>query len=284
MTDVLLATFCLLPDGEPGGDLIGALDRRGIAARWAVWDDPDVQWSEAGLVAVRSTWDYHRRCPEFLAWAEATAAVTPVLNGPAAFVWNADKSYLLALADRVPVVPTRLLQDAGLLTGLSDALDDWSTVVIKPRVGAGGRGVVVASRTDDARLQGLAAGPWVVQPLVESVRTTGESSVFVFGGQAACQVDKAPAGGEVRVHELYGGSSRPVALGAEQRDLAEAAVRASSEVLGTGLDYGRVDMMRWEDSWVVSEVELIEPGLYLDLVPDNADRFAELVATVVRRP
>jgi hypothetical protein len=36
-------------------------------------------------------------------------------------------------------------------------------------------------------------------------------------------------------------------------------------------------MMRWEDGWAVSELELIEPGLYLDVDPANADRFAEMV-------
>jgi hypothetical protein len=35
--------------------------------------------------------------------------------------------------------------------------------------------------------------------------------------------------------------------------------------------------MVWEGEWVVSELELIEPGLYLDVAPDNAGRFADLL-------
>ena len=66
---VLLATFALLPDGEPGGDLVAALAAQGCTARWATWDDPTVDWAAADLVAVRATWDYHRRLPDFLAWA-----------------------------------------------------------------------------------------------------------------------------------------------------------------------------------------------------------------------
>ncbi len=48
---------------------------------------------------------------------------------------------------------------------------------MKPRVGAGGRGVIVVERGLDLGLPvGLepARGPWVVQPVVESVLTEGE--------------------------------------------------------------------------------------------------------------
>lgn len=277
---ILLATFNLLPEGEPGGALVvAALADRGIDARWMVWDDPAVDWAAADLVAVRSTWDYHRRWPEFRAWARRVEQETPLLNGAAAFEWNGDKAYLLALGELVPVVPTALLEDAGLRAGLSAALARFPAVVVKPRTGAGGVGVVIAESTDDLRLEGLTAGPWVVQPLVESVRTRGEVSVYVLGGRAVSQVDKVPGAGEIRVHELYGGGSRAAALGSESARLAEAAVAAAGDILGDVPAYARVDLMWWADRWAVSELELIEPGLYLDVVPANAAAFADLVAS-----
>ena len=121
----------------------------------------------------------------------------------------------------------------------------------------------------------LGRGPWVVQPLVESVRTVGETSVFVFGGRAASQVDKRPGGDEVRVHEEYGGSSVAVPLDPERAALAEHAVAAVGEWFGRAPAYARIDVMRWEDAWVVSELELIEPGLYLDVDPAPAEAFAD---------
>ena len=92
--------------------------------------------------------------------------------------------------------------------------------MVKPRVGASGVGVVVASGPG-RRPPADWTRPWVVQPLVESVRTVGETSVFVFGGRAASQVDKRPGGDEVRVHEEYGGSSVAVPLDPERAALAE---------------------------------------------------------------
>ena len=54
-------------------------------------------------------------------------------------------------------------------------------------------------------------------------------------------------------------------------------------LLHTALPYARVDMVRMHDGeLVVGEVELVEPGLYLDVVPDNAAAFAELVAGLLR--
>ena len=284
MTDVLLATFSLLPDGEPGGDLlVDALARRDLHARWVSWDDPAVDWAAADLVAVRATWDYHRRCAAFLDWARAVGRETLLLNGAEVFAWNADKAYLAAIAGRVPVVPSELVDDAGLVRDLGSALERFGTVVIKSRVGAGGVGVVQAERTDDQRLSGLLAGPWIVQPLVESVRTVGETSVFVLGGRAVSQVDKLPGSGEIRVHEQYGGVSRPVELGAGPTEVAEAAMAEVASLLGTTLDYGRVDLMEYDGRLVVSELELIEPGLYLDVLPANAEPFAELVAARLAR-
>lgn len=278
---LLLATFELLPEGEPGGDrLLAALARRDIEARWASWTDPTVDWASADAVAVRSTWDYHRRLAPFLAWARDVERSVPLLNGADVFAWNCDKSYLVDLAEQVPVVPTRSVADDDLLAGLKRGLAEHGTILIKPRVGASGVGVVVAERTDDQRLAQLTPGPWLVQPLVDSVRTDGEISVFVLGGRAVSQVHKLPRGTEVRVHEEFGGVSRPVAVDDAAADLALRTLRVVEERFGRGLPYGRVDLLQYAGELVVSEVELIEPGLYLDVFPENADAFAEVVASL----
>jgi glutathione synthase/RimK-type ligase-like ATP-grasp enzyme len=283
VTDVLLVTSSGWPDGEPGAPALDrALAARGIASRWVVWDDPAVDWADARLVAVRSTWDYTGRYAEFVAWARDVEAQTPLLNGADVFAWNVDKSYLSTLGD-VPAVPTVTADD---VPALQTAVASFGRAVVKPRIGAGGAGVIVVDDPADPRLgteiddlPGISArGPWVVQPLVESVRTEGETSVFVLGGQAVSQVDKLPAGDEIRVHEHFGGSSRPVPLRDEAAELAFAAFAAAAGRLGRNLDYGRADMMRLADGTLaISELELVEPGLYLDVIPANAEPFADVV-------
>ncbi len=60
-------------------------------------------------------------------------------------------------------------------------------------------------------------------------------------------------------------------------DLALRAYDAMTQRFGRPIDYLRVDLLRWADDWVVSELELIEPGLYLDVSPANAGPFADLL-------
>ncbi|GAB3662154.1 hypothetical protein GCM10027596_23140 [Nocardioides korecus] len=276
---VLLATCTALPHGEDeraDGPLVRALAERGIEGRWVAWDDAEVDWAE-GLVAVRSTWDYETRLPEFLAWARS---VPTMLNSAEVFAWNTDKHYLVELAAAdVPVVPTVVVEvDEDLAAAVADHLP----AVVKPTVSAGGRGVVVV--TGPGPVDGATAGPWVVQPLVDSVRTEGETSVFVLGGEPVSQARKVPAaGGEIRVHEQYGGSTVGVPLTSEASDLARTAVAAAEARLGRSLDYARVDQMRLPDGTLaLSELEATEPGLYLELLPGNAAAFADLVVSRLR--
>jgi glutathione synthase/RimK-type ligase-like ATP-grasp enzyme len=274
---VLLATFSVLPDGEEWTGtthLLDAFAAREIDARWVVWDDPEVDWS-AGLVAVRATWDYETRREEFLEWARS---LPWVLNSAAVFAWNTDKSYLTQLAAAgVPGVPTVVVHDRADLPGV---IAEFQSAVLKPTVGAGGRGVMVLESTGQAAdLDGLGPGPWAVQPMVESVRTEGETSVFVLDGQVVSQAQKVPAAGEFRVHEQYGGTTVAVPVTDEAAGLARRTVEAARSLLGETLDYARVDQMRLADGTLaVSELEVTEPGLYLEILPRNADRFADLVA------
>jgi len=291
VTLVLLATSSNWPGGEPGAAALdAALATRGLDASWVVWDDPAVDWAAADLVAVRSTWDYIERHEEFVAWARRTGGATRLLNGAEVFAWNVDKAYLAGLGSDLPVVPTRT---AASMAELAAGVREFGTAVVKPRVGAGGAGVLVVDDPEDPRLgteiddhPGLpnGKGPWVVQPLVASVRTEGETSVFVLDGQAVSQVDKLPSGGEIRVHEHFGGASRPVPLRDEAASLAVRGTAAAERVLGVRLDYGRVDMLRLADGTLaVSELEITEPGLYLDVLPSNAEPFADLVEAALAR-
>lgn len=282
---VLLATWSEMPGGEEWtgtSHLLAAFAERGLDARWAVWDDPGVDWA-AGLVAVRSTWDYERRREEFLDWARS---VPRLLNSAAIFAWNTDKTYLTQLAEAgIPVVPTIVVEgEEDLATAVAEVSTspDRLAAVVKPTVGAGGRGLVVFDDTDGGPVgldgSGLGPAPWVVQPLVESVRTEGETSVFVLDDQVVSQAQKLPAAGEIRVHEQYGGKTLAVPISDEAVQLARRTIRAAEAILGERFDYARVDQMRLADGTLaISELEVTEPGLYLEILPGNASAFANLV-------
>ena len=130
----------------------------------------------------------------------------------------------------------------------------FGTAVVKPRVGAGGAGLLVVTDPDDPRLGRPVRshadypevdGPWVVQPLVESIRTHGEVSVYVLDGRLGQRFDKLPGEGDVRVNEEFGGRVRAVETG-DVGDLVMRAYDAMAERFGRPMDYLRVDLLRWD--------------------------------------
>ncbi len=270
-------------DGEPGAPVLDrALSAEGLTSRWVLWDDPDVDWSSARAVAVRATWDYVDRLDDFLEWSRRVDDEAFLLNGSKVFAWNTDKQYLVSMgAAGVPVVPTvsvdRIADLAAAAAGFK------GRVVVKPRIGAGGFGVVVVDSAADLPEADVGPGPWVLQPVVESVRTEGELSLFVVGGEPTVGVRKLPAGGEIRVHEYFGGRTLAVPVEAELEGLARSCVATAEELLGAPLHYGRVDAMRLDTGELaVSELEVTEPGLYLDELPENGAAFASMVAGLLR--
>ncbi len=75
-------------DGDDA-DLVAALRKRGLHARWLAWDDPETL--NADLVILRTTTAYADRLDEFLAW---TRRVPNLLNAPDVVAWNTGKHHL----------------------------------------------------------------------------------------------------------------------------------------------------------------------------------------------
>lgn len=103
-------------------------------------------------------------------------------------------------------------------------------------------------------------------------------SVFVIGGRPVSQVLKTATKEDIRVNPAYGGARSAVPLDDAAAVVAVEAVAATSEVTGSGLAYARVDMIRHDGRLLVSEVEVTEPCLYLDVAPENAAALADVIA------
>src|SRR5438270_279769 len=98
MIDVALVTCAEHPDGWPDDHvLVDALRERGLRSEWACWDDPEARWGAAGIVVLRSTWDYPWRLDAFLDWLDYVGSIASLWNPPGLVRWNAHKRYLLDL-------------------------------------------------------------------------------------------------------------------------------------------------------------------------------------------
>jgi glutathione synthase/RimK-type ligase-like ATP-grasp enzyme len=288
-----IATCAELPTGDEDGDrLTDAITELGVDWQWAVWTDPAVDWAAAGLVFIRSTWDYTAHREQFLAWAEKLDRVenpAPVLR------WNSDKVYLRDLAEGgVPVVPTSYT-----VPGESVWLPD-AEIVVKPSIGAGSKG---AGRFD-VRQPGVAAAARVhaqalhdagrvvlVQPYLSEVDHRGETALIYLDGRFSHAIGKAAMLPGDTVNDLdpdlYDAlylSERITPRNPSEEEFAvgEQVLRALRARFGADLLYARVDLLPTPAGPVLIEAELTEPSLFLGFDPGSADRVAAAVARRLR--
>lgn len=270
--DVYLATCRELPVGDPDTDLLAReLNRSGIRAKVAVWDDPRVDWSSAPLTVIRSTWDYHQARERFLQWVRS---VPRVQNPPQLVEWNSDKRYILALPDRVPVIPSRLLQDPSA-EDVEDvlAVPGWAEAVLKPAVGLDGYGVERVRR-GGAPPKGR-QGPWILQPFVPAIRELGELSVVLIEGEPTHAVRRRPPADDFRAQERLGGSVEGIEAPDDVRDLAKAVVKD----LEPSPLYARVDLVAYEGAPALMELELVEPSLFFEFGKLGLSSMVQAVAS-----
>jgi hypothetical protein len=268
--------------------LLDALARHGLRGEPVDWHDPAADWSSYELVVVRSTWDYHERPGDFLAWAEAVERVTRLVNPVQVLRWNTDKTYLRDLAaDGVPVVPTVFASPG-----------DWvpvvdGPVVVKPAVSAGSRDT--ARHGDGGSPEALAharrlleAGRTaMVQPYLHEVDERGETALVHIGGRSSHAMRKGAllTGG---AGELVGGLFVEEEMSVREPSGAELAVGeavlAALPFDASALAYARVDLLPGPGGEpLLLEVELTEPSLFLTYVPEAADRLAVHLRGLVAR-
>ena len=200
--------------------------------------------------------------------------------------WTLEKTYLRDLERRgAAIVPSAWFEhfDADEVTL---CFEQFATdkLVIKPVVGANAIDTYVLdkplapalcdelARTYDARR-------FLVQPFVANIRDEGEFSLFFFGGAFSHAIRKVPKSGDFRVQEEHGADI----LSERAPARAVAAAQAIVALVDPRPVYVRVDLVRdAEGRFLLMELELIEPSLYLRTDERAAERFAQAFDAHVR--
>ncbi len=299
---IALPTCATLPawerDDEP---LHAALRARAVELERPIWDDPSVAWDRFDLVLIRTTWDYQGKREAFVEWAERVAAQTRLYNPPALVRWNTDKLYLRELEAAGVALAPSLWFEPGEAVALADAAAQLGVRrgFCKPRVAANSRGTIRFDAREPASLAAaqaqldalLAREPMLVQPYLSAVETEGELSAIVFDGRLSHAVRKVPVPGDYRVQDDHGARDMPITLEPEALALVEATLAGLARVIAARgwavelpLLYARIDMLRSESgAFVLNELEVVEPSLFLRHGPAAAERLADaLLARVAR--
>lgn len=276
----MLVTCDLARDLDPDDRfLLEHLVRRGFKASIALWTDSSVDWSGTRLCLVRSTWDYHARFANFMAWIDHVERMTSIRNAPSVLRWSADKAYLAELQlSCVPVVPTIYVKSSESRR-LADIRNetDWQETIIKPARGSAAHDVLHVKQEGDhrraqAHLDRLSRSHGaLVQPFLKSVATYGERALVFLDGQYSHAVIKKPFDTHMAVSDV-----KSAAVEATTEEIA-VATKALSCVPGQPL-FGRVDLLRGDCGEVyVSEVELVEPALYMRIHEPAVEILADAI-------
>jgi len=279
VTRVAIATCRDLYVDDDTPLLLSALSRYDMSVDLVAWDDEHYDWSATDLVVIRSTWDYTSNVRSFRSWV---ASLPRVLNTPDVVSWNTDKHYLGQLQNQgIPIIPT-VFADVDVTPLFPD--EDF---VVKPTVGAGSKDAARYSAHEHAEAAAHvhrlhAAGRDVlIQPYVSAIDSEGEMA-YVFIDGALSHVMRKGAMLNSREEDRSG------LFRAEQMSRAEvdgAAAELAHQVLAaanaTEALYARVDLCQLDDAWVLMELELTEPSLFLVFAPEAADRLAAAIAARV---
>src|ERR1039457_1585958 len=258
------------------------LVRLGFSLHVIEWDAHAIGWETFDAVIVRSTWDYHRRHREFLAWlAEMERRKVRLWNSAQVIRNNIDKVYLRRLSEQgVAVTPTVWVgrgESVDLPTVLSES--QWDQAVIKPAISATAWSTWVTSVARAAEDQTkldliLEQTGALIQPFVIEVQTRGEWPFVFFGKQYSHAVLKRAQAGDFRVQKDFGGY-----LSDEIPSPALVATAQSViQKMDSTLLYARVDGVEVANQFVLMELELIEPELFFRACDGAAQRFADAIA------
>lgn len=263
-----LATSLACPelqaDDQP---LAGALAGFGVEVSSVPWNAEGVDWTAFDAVVLRSTWDYFHRVTAFRSWLDwLDRQGVRLLNDTATVRWNLHKGYLLDLAAAgIPTLMSRVVAAGDLPSALHAG--GPGRVVVKPAEGATAWLTLSGDPVDPAFLQQVRALPadrdFLVQPYYPEICGEGEWSLVYFQGSYSHAVLKRPAAGDFRVQPEFGGTH---GVAEPPRELKEAASAILAALESRGLKrptYARMDGLRRLGRFLLMELELIEPKLFL---------------------
>ena len=265
--------------------LKSAFEAQGLKVDIAYWDNPTYEWQETKSVLFRTIWDYFERFNEFWEWLEQVKTKTRLINSYELIKWNIDKHYLKDISSwGIETVPT-YFADKGCNMKLHEIAkrNQWKDLVIKPAISASAFKTykILANeiQANEKLFNSLVQERnMLVQPYFETITQLGEASLMVFDGKFTHAILKKAQPGDFRVQDDFGGTVHNYIPTKAEINFAEKVF----ETCKTKPVYGRVDIV-WDNdkNFYLSELEIIEPELWIRNYPKCAERIAEAVDKIL---
>lgn len=201
-------------------------------------------------------------------------------------VCNLNKSYLFELAQAgLAVIPTELVaaSDQRSLQQIFAAMQS-EEIVVKPVQSAGAWRTLRINLANLAEAE-LSFNEWrreqdfLVQAFMPEIVAAGEWSLIYFDGQFSHAVIKRVKEGDFRVQSNHGGT----VLTADSPENMCAQALKILQFLPSMPCYARVDGVVRGGAFLLMELELLEPELFLEQDAQSAHRFAKAILDNLNR-
>ena len=265
--------------------LKSSLEAQGLKVNVTFWDNPSYEWQKTKSVLFRTVWDYFERFDEFWEWLEQVKTKTKLINSYELIKWNIDKHYLKDLKNNdIQVVPT-YFADRGNNISLQEIANskDWKHIVIKPAISASAFNTYKITNDEIEQKEQLfhellQTHDMLVQPFFPTISELGEASLMVFEGKFTHAILKKAKAGDFRVQDDFGGTVHDYNPTQEEIKFAEKVFQSCTSLP----IYGRVDIV-WDSNKHIylSELEIIEPELWIRNRPESANKIAEAVNKIL---
>jgi len=252
------------------------------------WKTAGIDWNQYDAAYICTPWDYPDDPESFLALLESIDESSAILVNDIALVrWTIPKTYLRDLESRgAAIVHSIWYQEFNpeALPGFFEAHQS-DRIIVKPVVSTNAHNTFLLDRPVPADVvtdleKTFAARPFVVQPFMENVQAEGEYSLFFFSSEFSHAILKRPKEEDFRVQEEHGAH---IASAEPDRALLETAADLLRLVDPMPV-YARCDFIRGPDNrFLLMELEVIEPSLYLRMDSESPRRFARAFDAYVAR-
>lgn len=259
---------------------IAPLEARNWTVDWVPWRTAGVPWDRYDAVYIGVPWDYPEDVEGFLSALERIDRSRAVLVNDLSLVrWSLAKTYLRDLERRGADIVPSLWNDRmprGELAGWFERLDTRQ-LIVKPVVSTNATDTFLLTKdTADASIEAMLLRTFrdralVVQPFIDSILSDGEYSLFYFGNEFSHAIRKRPKREDFRVQEEHGADIRATEPEPAMIESADRLLR----LVDPAPVYARVDFVRGADGrFLLMELELVEPSMYLRMHPAAPERFA----------
>ncbi|SDH67737.1 glutathione synthetase, ATP-grasp domain [Pedobacter terrae] len=261
------------------------LKQKGLDIEKVIWNDVNINWEDYSLAILKSSWDYFDLVDDFYIWLDLLATKKVKLLNPIDVVkWNSDKRYLKEIETAgLKIIPSVFIHKNENVK-LEDFFEKFNSneLIVKPCISGGAKNTfkVTVDQVDEInqKLNLLVQEEdFIIQPFLPEILEDGEWSFIFFNGIYSHSLVKRAKPGDFRVQPAHGGSVHPQKPGNDLIALAQQYVDSFAK----NCLYARVDGTLVNGEFLLMELELIEPFLFLNTDPKNYERYYKALGELI---